>query len=80
MLNTMLGSVEGKTVNVKMAEGEKALDADSVILALGFNANDQLYKDIYANIPKKVWLLGDAKMPSNIMFGIRDANSIARAL
>lgn len=80
MLNTMLGSVEGKTVNVKTAEGYKALDADSVILALGFDANDRLYKDINATIPKKVWLLGDAKMPSNIMFGIRDANSIARAL
>lgn len=35
---------------------------------------------IYENIPKKVWLLGDAKMTSNIMFGIRDANSIARSL
>lgn len=79
-LSTMLQSIDGTTVNVKHEGETTQISSDAVILALGFNSNDDLYQQIYANIPKKVWLLGDAKMTSNIMFGIRDANSIARAL
>ena len=79
-LSTMLQSIDGTTVNVRSGDAAEQIPADAVILALGFNSNDKLYHEIYENIPKKVWLLGDAKMTSNIMFGIRDANSIARSL
>lgn len=80
LTNTMLQSIEGSKVNVKNGDSVSSIDADSVVLSLGFNANDELYRQINENIPKKVWLLGDAKTPSNIMFGIRDANAIARQL
>ncbi len=79
-MNTMLDSVESGKVNVKTASGIESIDADAVIVALGSAANDKLYREISENIPKKVWLLGDAKLPSNVMFGIRDANSIARGI
>ncbi len=80
MLRTMLDAVDPDGVTVKQNGKTQKLNADAVILALGFNANDKLYRELNANLPKKVWLLGDAKMPSNIMFGIRDANAVARAL
>lgn len=79
-LNTMLDSVEDGKVNVKTASGIESIDSDAVIVALGSAANDKLYREINENVSKKVWLLGDAKSPSNVMFGIRDANSIARSL
>ena len=80
LTSTMLDHIEGNKVYVKHAGEVSALETDSVVMSIGFDANDELYKEINANIPKKVWLLGDAKMPSNIMFGIRDANAIAREI
>ena len=80
LTDTMLDHIDGDKVFVKRNGEVSALETDSVVMSIGFDANDELYKEINANIPKKVWLLGDAKMPSNIMFGIRDANAIAREI
>jgi len=80
MMNTMLDSIDGNHVFVRTDTGVKSIPADTVILALGYDPDDSMYREVYENIPKKVWLLGDAKMPSNIMFGIRDANAIARTI
>lgn len=80
MTSTMLSSLAPGKVNVKSADGEKTIDADAVILSIGFNANNELYKEIYAHIPKKVWLLGDAQAPSNVMFGIKDADAVAKQI
>lgn len=79
-LSSFLKKIDGSTVTVSSNGVETVLEADTVILAIGFNANDSLYREIYENIPKKVWCLGDAQTPSNIMFGIRDANSVARQI
>lgn len=78
--STMLDHIDGGNVYVKRGGEVSALETDSVVMSIGFDANDELYREINENIPKKVWLLGDAKMPSNIMFGIRDANAIAREI
>ena len=80
LTSTMLDHIDGNKVYVKRSGEVSALETDSVVMSIGFNANDELYREINENIPKKVWLLGDAKMPSNIMFGIRDANAIAREI
>lgn len=80
LTSTMLDHIDGDKVYVRHCGDISALETDSVVLSLGSAANDKLYKQINETIPKKVWLLGDAKMPSNIMFGIRDANAIAREL
>lgn len=79
-LSTPVKRIEGGDVVVSTPQGEEIIKADTVIQAIGFNPNDMLFKEINANIPKKVWCLGDAKIPSNIMFGIRDANAIARQI
>lgn len=80
LTDTMLYGVEDGRVLVKQKDGVKSIEADSVVLSLGFAPDDSLYKELYANTAKKVWLLGDAKAPSNIMFGIRDANAVGRAI
>lgn len=80
LTSTMLDHIDGGKVYVKHGSEVTALETDSVVMSIGFDANDGLYKEINENVPKKVWLLGDAKMPSNIMFGIRDANAIAREI
>lgn len=80
LTSTMLDHIDGGKVYVKRGGEVSALETDSVVMSIGFDANDELYREINENIPKKVWLLGDAKMPSNIMFGIRDANAIAREI
>lgn len=80
MTNTMLDHIDGNQVYVRQGGIVSTLEADSVVLSLGSQANEDLFTEINETIPKKVWLLGDAKMPSNIMFGIRDANAVAREI
>ena len=80
LTGAMLDHIDGDKVYVKRGGEVSALETDSVVMSIGFDANDGLYREICANVPKKVWLLGDAKMPSNIMFGVRDANAIAREI
>ncbi len=79
-LSSMLNRIEGNTVVVNHAGKEEVIDTDVVIMSLGLAANDKLYKAIYANVPKKVWRIGDALAASNLMYGIRDANEIARMI
>ena len=79
-LNAMLDHIEAKSIFVKSGESTRQIEADAVIMSLGFNPNNRLYQELYQCLPKKVWLIGDALSPSNIMFGIRDANAIARQL
>ena len=55
---------------------EKHLSCDSVILAVGYEEEDQLYHEIEFDIPE-LYLLGDAKKVSNIMYSIWDAFEVA---
>lgn len=79
-LNCMLNRIEGNKVVVNCGEKEQVLEADRVILSLGLAENDKLYKEAYQNIPKKVWRIGDALSASNLMYGIRNANAVAREI
>ena len=54
------------------ADGEKPIPCDSVILAVGYREEDSLYRQIEFDVPE-LYLLGDAKKVSNIMYGIWDA-------
>ncbi len=49
---------------------------DSVVLAVGYNEENSLYKEIEFEIPD-AYLLGDARGVSNIMYGIWDAFEVA---
>ncbi len=57
-------------------EGEKNIECDSVILSVGYKENAELYRELEFEIPE-IYLLGDAKKVSNIMYGIWDAFEVA---
>lgn len=57
-------------------EGEKKISCDSVILAVGYREEDSLYRQLEFDVPK-IYLLGDARKVSNIMYAIWDAFEVA---
>lgn len=66
---------DGK-LSVTVSGKEKEVACDSVILAVGYQEEDSLYKQLEFDVPE-IYLLGDAKKVSNIMYGIWDAFEVA---
>lgn len=66
---------DGK-VTVETAGGEKQIACDSVILAVGYKEENALYHELEFDVPE-IYLLGDAKLVSNIMYAIWDAFEVA---
>lgn len=69
------GYQNGK-LSVTAADKENELACDSVILAVGYQEEDSLYHQLEFDIPE-IYLLGDAKKVSNIMYAIWDAFEVA---
>lgn len=67
------------TLTVTTAEGERQIACDSVILCVGYREDNALYQEIQFDVPN-VYLLGDAKHVSNIMYAIWDAFEVANHL
>lgn len=57
-------------------DGEKQIPCDSVILSVGYKEENSLYQELEFEVPE-VYLLGDAKKVSNIMYAIWDAFEVA---
>ena len=68
-------TAEGLLVTTK--DGDKEIECDSVVLAIGFNSNKSLYEQIKNDV-SEMYLLGDAREVSNIMYAIWDAYEVAR--
>lgn len=86
-LNTELNGVEIITgakvtefangeVKIDTKEGSKTIMSDSVILSVGYKEENTLYNNLQFDIPD-LYLLGDAKKVSNIMYAIWDAFEVA---
>lgn len=67
----------GCLVNVRGAE--KELLADSIILAVGYNSENVLFEKLKDDI-SDIYLIGDARKVSNIMYAIWDAYEVASSL
>ena len=67
------------TLTVATADGERAIACDSVILAVGYRAENKLYDELKFDVAN-LHLLGDAKNVSNIMYAIWDAFEVANHL
>jgi 2-enoate reductase len=67
---------ENGTLTVSMGGENREIACDSVILAVGYLEEDSLYKELEFDVPE-IYLLGDAKKVSNIMYGIWDAFEVA---
>lgn len=65
-----------RVLSVRTAEGVKSVSCDSVVLSVGYKENDSLYHELESAVPE-IYLLGDAKKVSNIMYGIWDAFEVA---
>ena len=63
-------------VKVDTKEGSKIIMSDSVILSVGYKEENTLYNNLQFDIPD-LYLLGDAKKVSNIMYAIWDAFEVA---
>ena len=63
-------------VKVDTREGSKTIMSDSVILSVGYKEENTLYNNLQFDIPD-LYLLGDAKKVSNIMYAIWDAFEVA---
>ena len=69
------GYSDGK-LTVRTAENVGTIYCDSVILSVGYKENNSLYEELEFDIPE-LYMLGDAKKVSNIMYGIWDAFEVA---
>lgn len=63
-------------VKVDTKEGSKTIMSDSVILSVGYKEENTLYNNLQFDIPD-LYLLGNAKKVSNIMYAIWDAFEVA---
>jgi 2-enoate reductase len=63
-------------LKVQLNDKEEQIKCDSVILSVGYKENNGLYHELEFDIPE-LYLLGDAKHVSNIMYGIWDAFEVA---
>lgn len=73
----VLTSSTAKAYNDKMLvvdtpEGERTIPCDSVIQAVGYRENNDLYQELQFEIPR-IFEIGDARNVANIMYGIWDA-------
>lgn len=69
-------SWSGGSLRVEAAGGPRELPCDTIILAVGFREEDSLYRALEGRVPE-LYLLGDARKVSNIMYAIWDAFEIA---
>lgn len=63
-------------VKLDTKNGSKTIMSDSVILSVGYKEENTLYNNLQFDIPD-LYLLGDAKKVSNIMYAIWDAFEVA---
>lgn len=66
----------GRVLTVETPEGARDITCDSVVLSVGYEENNYLYRQLQFRVPE-LYLLGDAKKVSNIMYGIWDAFEVA---
>jgi len=72
---------DGKVIFEQNGE-TRELQADTVILSIGYKSDNELFKKIVSKMDPdaEVFLLGDAKDVSNLLGAIWDAYEIARSL
>lgn len=70
---------ENGVLTAQTPEGERKLEADDVILCVGYKEEDSLYKELEFAVPE-LYCLGDARKVANIMYAIWDAFEVANHL
>lgn len=76
MTGAKVKEYKGNQLTIDMETGAKQISCDSVILSVGYQEENTLYHELEFDVPE-IYLLGDAKKVSNIMYGIWDAFEVA---
>ncbi len=79
MTKTSFRGFAGQTAEVQGPEGTAALEADLVVLALGFKPDDSVLKTLGELVPE-VYVIGDAEKPRNIESALYEAEMTARLI
>jgi 2-enoate reductase len=74
--NSKVKKYKDGILEVETEKGIEKIKCDSVILSVGYKEENSLYKELEFDIPE-IYLLGDARKVSNIMYGIWDAYEVA---
>lgn len=74
--NAKVTSYKDGKLTYQIDDAHNEISCDSVILAVGYKEENTLYHQLEFDIPE-IYLLGDAKKVSNIMYGIWDAFEVA---
>jgi len=69
--------LDGQSLFVTKNGVEEKVTTDSVIIAVGYDANTSLYDALLYDI-EEIYQVGDARKVSNIMYAIWDAFEVAR--
>jgi len=79
LINSSVKTVNETSVAVKTPSGEIEINADTVMVAVGYHAQHYLY-DAMRDSGKIMYNIGDSLAVRNIMNTIWDANQVAREL
>ena len=79
-VNARFTGCEGGKSMFSDASGSHAVEADSIIQAIGFVPNDELYNELYDFSPAGVWNIGDSREPNNVMLSVREGFYIGKTI
>lgn len=76
-LNTMCTAIDGNKLTLTTNGKESVIEADTVIMSVGYKADYTQFGEISSSVNKIVHLLGDAEGPANVLTAMRSAKGIA---
>ncbi|WP_236894558.1 FAD-dependent oxidoreductase [Clostridium beijerinckii] len=75
-VNSKVKAYKDGNLEIETENGIEKIKCDSVILSVGYKEENSLYRELEFEIPE-IYLLGDARKVSNIMYAIWDAYEVA---
>lgn len=80
LVDTKLDEIREKSIVVEDRNWKKTeIEADTVILAVGYRANRFLYEEL-EDMADEIYVIGDANRPRKIVNAVHEGNRIARQL
>ncbi|BBF41559.1 2,4-dienoyl-CoA reductase [NADPH] [Lachnospiraceae bacterium KM106-2] len=73
--NTFLKGISETAVTVTTDEKVQDIEADTVILSVGFYADRTLYEALQQEV-SNVWYIGDQDTPTNVMNAVADGAAV----
>jgi 2-enoate reductase len=81
-INTSISSLEAAEGGVLLLNGnfqKKFAQADTIVIAVGMKSQQDLYSALRAELPN-LFLIGDSRIPQNVMNAVWDAYEVSRMI